>query len=118
MTRQDPKFFQDLPYEVIVEEDEYTTEGMKCYRAFSPQLPGCVSHGDTPEEAKADWEDAKLLYIETLIANGQQVPLPNLPTTLLTTLGKVEITEALQYRQPDQADDKDQPNFSSTLSFA
>jgi len=117
MTRQGSKFYVDLPYEVIVEEDEYTTEGGKCYRAFSPQLPGCVSHGDTSDEARADWEDAKLLYIETLIANGQNVPLPNLPTTSFTTLGMVEVADALQDQQPDQVD-KDQKNFSSTLSFA
>ena len=39
-------------------------------------LPGCVSHGDTPEEAIENLNEAKRLWIEDHLANGYDVPEP------------------------------------------
>ena len=39
-------------------------------------LPGCVSHGDTPDEAVANLNEAKRLWIEDHLANGYDVPEP------------------------------------------
>ena len=39
-------------------------------------LPGCVSHGDTPEEAIENLNEAKRLWIEDHLANGYAVPEP------------------------------------------
>ncbi len=39
-------------------------------------LPGCVSHGDTPEEAIENLNEAKKLWIEDHLANGYTVPEP------------------------------------------
>ncbi len=47
---------------VIIEKD---TNG---YYAFSPDLPGCQSQGDTLEEAIANIREAVALYLETLSA--------------------------------------------------
>ena len=58
---------------------EVTTDGSLCYMASHPELPGCMSHGDTPEEAIANLEEAKELYIKVLLEKGQQVPLPKEP---------------------------------------
>ncbi|MQL53672.1 toxin-antitoxin system HicB family antitoxin [Desulfofundulus thermobenzoicus] len=41
-----------------------------------PELPGCMSDGETPQEALANIEDAKRAWIEVAIQRGQQVPLP------------------------------------------
>jgi predicted RNase H-like HicB family nuclease len=39
-----------------------------------PALPGCVTQGETLEEAIAMAKDAIRLYIDTLIAGGVPVP--------------------------------------------
>ncbi len=39
-----------------------------------PALPGCVTQGETLEEAITMAKDAIRLYIETLIEDGQPVP--------------------------------------------
>jgi predicted RNase H-like HicB family nuclease len=45
---------------VVIEHDE---DG---YYAFSPELEGCQSQGDTLEEAQANIREAVELYLETL----------------------------------------------------
>ena len=39
-----------------------------------PVLPGCVSQGDTREEAMADIAEAVELYVEDCLAAGDPVP--------------------------------------------
>lgn len=39
-----------------------------------PSLPGCISEGDTEAEALANIRDAIDLYIEDMIADGEEVP--------------------------------------------
>ncbi len=64
-----------LPYSVEVLPDQ-TTDGEPCYRAQHPELPGCMSHGSTPEEAIEGLGEARKLYIETLLQMAQPVPKP------------------------------------------
>ncbi len=55
------------------------------YLAYFPTLPGCQTWGDTYEAAVRNAEEALAVYIETLIANGDPVPEPELsasPTAL------------------------------------
>lgn len=44
------------------------------YTVTVPSLPGCITEGDTLEEAIAMAKEAIQLYIETLIADGEHVP--------------------------------------------
>lgn len=44
------------------------------YTAYVPSLPGCVSQGDTTDEATENVKEAIQLYIESLNARG--LPLP------------------------------------------
>ena len=41
-----------------------------------PELPGCMAHGDTPQEALAQAQEAMALWIETAIEFGDPVPEP------------------------------------------
>jgi len=41
-----------------------------------PELPGCMAHGATHEEALANAKDAMQLWIESARAEGQPVPAP------------------------------------------
>lgn len=67
--------YLELPYVIYVVPDE-TTEGEFCYRSEHPELPGCMSHGSTPQDAIDNLAEAKRLYIESLLELGQPIPLP------------------------------------------
>lgn len=58
-----------LKYDVIFEEQ---TEGG--YTVTVPSLPGCISEGDTFEEAKKNISDAIKLYLEDLAEDGEEIP--------------------------------------------
>jgi predicted RNase H-like HicB family nuclease len=45
------------------------------YVAVVPSLPGCVSQGDTREEALKNIEEAADLYIEDVLATGDPLPI-------------------------------------------
>ncbi len=47
---------------VIIEKDVHG------YYAFSPDLPGCQTQGDTLEDAVSNIKEAVALYLETLSA--------------------------------------------------
>lgn len=44
------------------------------YTVEVPSLPGCISEGETIDEAVANIRDAIALYIESLIAHNEPVP--------------------------------------------
>ncbi len=50
----------------------------KIYVASVPELPGCMAHGDTKEQALKEIETAKELWIETALEDGQPIPEPDL----------------------------------------
>ncbi len=56
-------------YKVIFEPQE---EGG--YTVTVPALPGCVSEGDTYEEALANIKEAIMLYLESLQVDGLPIP--------------------------------------------
>lgn len=57
-------------YAVIYEEGEFN------WGAIVPDLPGCVSIGDSREDAEANIREAIELYIEELKSRGEPVPEP------------------------------------------
>jgi len=40
------------------------------------EFPGCISTGDTPEEALATLEDVAESWLESALARGQHIPEP------------------------------------------
>ncbi len=68
-----------LPYTTLVTPDE-DIDGTPCYRAEHPQLPGCMSHGATQEEAITNLAEARRLYIETCLELGRDIPIPAVST--------------------------------------
>lgn len=58
-----------LKYDVAFEEQK---EGG--YTVTVPSLPGCISEGDTFEEAKANIGEAITLYLESLAMDGEEIP--------------------------------------------
>jgi predicted RNase H-like HicB family nuclease len=64
--------------QIIITPDE--TGG---YVAEVPSLPGCISEGDTLEEAIANIREAIDLYIEVLKEDGKPVPEDSLDRLLV-----------------------------------
>jgi predicted RNase H-like HicB family nuclease len=48
----------------------------KSFSAYSPDLPGCVAAGESPEEVERLMREAIPLHIESLRAHGEAVPEP------------------------------------------
>jgi predicted RNase H-like HicB family nuclease len=46
------------------------------YGAWSPDVPGCVALGDTPEEATAEMREAIREHVELLRERGEPIPVP------------------------------------------
>jgi predicted RNase H-like HicB family nuclease len=59
-------------YEIIL----YWSEEDKVFIAEVPELPGCVAHGDTQEQALANAKEASRLWIDTAREFGDPVPTP------------------------------------------
>jgi len=68
---------------------EYTViyeRGQTNWGAYVPDLPGCVSIGDTLAEVQENIREAIALYLEVLKEDGQPIPEPS------TQVGKVAVT--------------------------
>lgn len=70
---------QTITRQVILHEDE---DGG--YWVEVPSLPGCISQGDTKEEALANIKEAIEAYVESLQAHGEPIPEENVVTVALT----------------------------------
>lgn len=44
------------------------------YAIWVPALPGCVSQGETPEEALANIREAIQCYLESCLKHGEPIP--------------------------------------------
>ena len=59
-----------MKYTVIVEEGRESG-----YVAYAPALKGCVSQGETKEEALRNVKEAMEAYVEALLEDGLPVPV-------------------------------------------
>ena len=60
-----------MRYAVVIEKGE------RNYSAYVPDLPGCVSVGDTLEEAKAEIREAIEFHLEGMREDGLPIPKPS-----------------------------------------
>ncbi|OPX84228.1 MAG: HicB family protein [Pelotomaculum sp. PtaB.Bin104] len=67
-------YYLNLPYEIKLRKLAVDEGGG--WLASIPDLPGCMSDGETPEEALANVEDEKKSWIETCLELGHPVPEP------------------------------------------
>jgi predicted RNase H-like HicB family nuclease len=58
-------------YPVIIEP---TSTG---YSAYSPDVPGCVSAGDTEEETRRNFQEALFCHFDALREIGAPIPEPS-----------------------------------------
>lgn len=66
-----------LVYTVILEPE--TDPHGRGYNVRIPALPGCFTQGSTAEEALAMAREAISLYLESVIAHGEPIPIEREP---------------------------------------
>ena len=67
------KYFIDLPYTLIIERHD---EEKPYFSARVLELEGCITTGDTLEEATEDIKDAMREWLELNIRLGKNIPEP------------------------------------------
>lgn len=66
-------YYMSLPYKIELYPD--VEEGG--YAVACPELPGCLSCGETIEECIESIEDAKLAWITASLEDGDEIPEPS-----------------------------------------
>ena len=59
-----------MKYLIVIEKSETG------YSAYSPDLPGCISTGNTLEETEQNMREAIAFHIEGLKEEGYDIPAP------------------------------------------
>lgn len=70
-----------LSYRILIRRDQ---EGG--YTVMVPALPGCITGGDTLEEAIENAREAVELYVESLLEMGEDVPTEDETLELILTV--------------------------------
>ncbi|MGB1289227.1 MAG: type II toxin-antitoxin system HicB family antitoxin [Aggregatilineales bacterium] len=70
-TLKDLNYYLSLPYGIYLKPDEDGT-----WFAEIPQLPGCMTYGDSRADALEMIEDAKRVWIQGRLDLGYPVPEP------------------------------------------
>ena len=52
-------------------------KGNENYGAYSPDLPGCVALGDTPEEVEKNMHEAIKMHLQGMIEDNEPIPAPH-----------------------------------------
>ena len=60
-----------MDYVVVIEKS-----GDGSYSAYVPDLPGCVTSGNSVDEVRILIEEAVVLHIDSLRSHGETVPAP------------------------------------------
>lgn len=74
MVNKNLEYYLKLPYTVVLKPG--TGEGEKYWVARVLELPHCMTHGASPEEALKDIEDAKREWLESNLEDGLPIPEP------------------------------------------
>ncbi len=59
-------------YEIII----YWSDEDQAFLAEVPELPGCMAHGDSYEEALRNVRDAMALWLDVAREQGESIPMP------------------------------------------
>jgi len=63
-------------------------KGKKNYGGFAPDVPGCISLGDTLEDIRANLHEALQLYMDTSVELGYAIPEPTSTTVTVPIEGE------------------------------
>lgn len=97
---KDFEYYVNLDYEIKIRK--LSEEEGGGWFAQIPLLPGCMSDGETPEEALKNLEDAKRGWIETNMELGRAIPEPSLADDFSGQL-RVRMPKSLHRTLSEQA---------------
>jgi predicted RNase H-like HicB family nuclease len=60
-----------VEYLVVLEKSEGN------WAAYSPDVPGCIATGSTPEETLQEYQEALRMHLKGLAEDGLPIPKPN-----------------------------------------
>jgi len=52
-------------------------KGNESYGAYTPDLPGCVAVGNTPEEVETNMHEAIKMHLQGMIEDNEPIPTPH-----------------------------------------
>lgn len=73
MEKKDIAYYMNLPYNVIIRKDPYGG-----YFAKVEELEGCMTQGETYEEAFKNIREAMELWLEDALEDGAEIPEPDI----------------------------------------
>jgi len=71
MKKKDLAYYMELPYNIIIRKDPYGG-----YFAKIEELEGCMTQGETYEEALKNIREAMELWLENALEDGDIIPEP------------------------------------------
>lgn len=71
MKKKDLAYYMELPYNIIIRKDPYGG-----YFAKVEELEGCMTQGETYEEAFKNIREAMELWLENALEDGEIIPEP------------------------------------------
>lgn len=92
------EYYLGLPYKMEIVPD--VVEGG--YVASYPELPGCLTCGDTVAEVLANAEDCKKAWLEAMLADGMLIPEP-IPADVYSGQFKLRIPKTLHKNLAERA---------------
>lgn len=102
--KYDVEKYMKLPYSFIITPEE--DEKKIYYVCRIAELPGCLSHGQTPIEAQKNIKNAMYDWIETALIDGYEIPAPLAEKEKRITLripGTLEAKIKLQAEKEDKS---------------
>jgi antitoxin HicB len=95
--------YMALPYTVVLRPDL----DEKDFVARVVELPGCSEHGDTPEKALHNLDEAKRLWITTRLESGLPIPSPEPEEELPSGKFVLRVPRTLHKKLVKAAEDED-----------
>jgi antitoxin HicB len=92
------------PYELVLDQDQGG------YFARHPDLPGCTAEGESPQEAVANLDGSRRLWIEARLEGGYSIPEPpseeyrgrislRIPGSLHASLARASVRQEMSLNQ-------------------
>jgi antitoxin HicB len=105
------EYYMNLPYTIELVRDPGDPWFVRV-----KELPGCMSHGDTPEEAVAMIREAMELWLEGALEHGDLIPEPE-PLDDYSGKFVVRIPRSLHRKLAEQAD-RDEVSLNAFVTAA
>ena len=85
------------------------------YTVYFPDLPGCITEGDTIEDALHMAKEALELFIDSMEEDGEAIPTPSLPEKII--LNPSSFVSIIEIWMPLVRDEMENKSVKKTLTI-